>query len=81
MRSYQVQYNQAAEELAELRMQEDRSIMQDALIVAMTTTGASRYHNVLRDIGPRIVIVEEVIFFFKSLKLIQYCDRKWFQKN
>ena len=69
MRPYQAKYNQAADELAELRWQEDRSIMQDALIIAMTTTGASRYHNVLRDIGPKIVIVEEVnIEEFQILK-------------
>jgi hypothetical protein len=52
--------------LRELRLQEDRAIMKDALIIAMTTTGSSRYHNVLKDIGPRIVIVEEAAEVFEA---------------
>jgi len=59
-------YNQAAQSLQELRLQEDRSILQDAYIVAMTTTGSSRYHSILKDIGPRIVIVEEAAEVFES---------------
>ncbi len=52
--------------LRELRLQEDRCIMQNAYIIAMTTTGSSRYHNVLKDIGPRIVIVEEAAEVFEA---------------
>ena len=52
-------YNRLATHFQELRMQEDRCCMGSALIVAMTTTGAARYHQVLRDIGPKIVVVEE----------------------
>ena len=59
-------YNEKAELLKELRLQEDRQIFQDAYIVAMTTTGSSRYHSVLKDIGPRIVIVEEAAEVFES---------------
>ncbi len=32
----------------------------------MTTTGSSRYHNILKDIGPRIVIVEEAAEVFEA---------------
>jgi superfamily I DNA and/or RNA helicase len=32
----------------------------------MTTTGSARYHNVLKDIGPRIVIVEEAAEVLES---------------
>lgn len=32
----------------------------------MTTTGSSRYHTILKDIGPRIVIVEEAAEVFES---------------
>ena len=59
-------FNQNAQILQELKMQEDRSIMQDALIIAMTTTGSSRYHRILKDIGPRIVIVEEAAEVFEA---------------
>ena len=60
------EFNQNAQILQELKMQEDRSIMQDALIIAMTTTGSSRYHRILKDIGPRIVIVEEAAEVFEA---------------
>ena len=59
-------YNVTAAVLKDLRLQEDRSIMEDALIIAMTTTGASRYHTILKDIGPRIVIVEEAAEVFEA---------------
>jgi hypothetical protein len=63
--------------LRELRLQEDRSIMEDALIIAMTTTGSSRYHRVLKDIGPRVVIVEEAAEVFEShivAALSKHCE-------
>jgi len=59
-------FNESAKELAELRLQEDRFIMKDALIIAMTTTGSSRYNEVLKDIGPKIVIVEEAAEVFEA---------------
>ena len=70
-------YNRSAEMLEELCLQEDRAILQDAYIVAMTTTGSSRYHSVLKDIGPRIVIVEEAAEVFEShivASLSKHCE-------
>ena len=60
------EYNESAANLKQLRLQEDRSILERAYIVAMTTTGASRYHSVLKEIGPRIVIVEEAAEVFEA---------------
>jgi hypothetical protein len=60
------QHNQQAQIVQELKMQEDRHVLENAYIVAMTTTGSSRYHSVLKDIGPRIVIVEEAAEVFES---------------
>ncbi|XP_042320198.1 NFX1-type zinc finger-containing protein 1 [Sceloporus undulatus] len=53
--SYQV----AADRLAELRLQEDLWVLKQAQIVGMTTTGAARYRQVLQEVGPRVVVVEE----------------------
>ena len=58
-------------------MQEDREVMQNAYVIAMTTTGSSRYHNVLRDIGPKIVIVEEAAEVFEAhivAALSKHCE-------
>jgi hypothetical protein len=71
------QFNESAQSLQELRMQEDRSILENAYIIAMTTTGSSRYHSVLKDIGPRIVIVEEAAEVFEShivSSLSKHCE-------
>ncbi|XP_076465430.1 NFX1-type zinc finger-containing protein 1-like [Babylonia areolata] len=42
-----------------LRYLIDFRIMKKARVVAMTTTGAARYASVLRELGPRVVLVEE----------------------
>ncbi|CAF0906280.1 unnamed protein product [Brachionus calyciflorus] len=71
------EYNQAVNVLQELRLQEDRVIMEEAYIIAMTTTGSSRYHSVLKDIGPRIVIVEEAAEVFEAhivSSLSKHCE-------
>ncbi|CAF0742317.1 unnamed protein product [Brachionus calyciflorus] len=61
-----LEYNKSASIVEELRLQEDKNVMEQALIVAMTTTGSTRYHNILKDIGPRIVIVEEAAEVFEA---------------
>jgi hypothetical protein len=47
-------------------MEEDSFILKDAKIIAMTTTGSSRYHSILKNIEPRIVIVEEAAEVFEA---------------
>ncbi|NXR16107.1 ZNFX1 protein, partial [Semnornis frantzii] len=53
------QYQEAAERLTELRLQEDLHILNEAKVVGMTTTGAAKYRQILQTVEPRIVIVEE----------------------
>lgn len=43
-------YNEATSKLAEYHQQEDCFIMKDSIIVAMTTTCAAKYHNVLEQL-------------------------------
>ena len=52
-------YSEKCRELAELRQQEDRYILEKADVVGMTTTGAAKYQHILHRIKPKIVIVEE----------------------
>ncbi|XP_056376825.1 NFX1-type zinc finger-containing protein 1-like [Hyla sarda] len=52
---YQIVVNRTAE----LRNQEDLLILQEADIIGMTTTGAARLRNLLQNVQPKIVIVEE----------------------
>ncbi|XP_053098833.1 LOW QUALITY PROTEIN: NFX1-type zinc finger-containing protein 1-like [Hemicordylus capensis] len=52
-------YQSAAERLAGLHLQQDLRILQTAWIVGMTTTGAARYRQVLQEVAPRVIIVEE----------------------
>ncbi|KAM4691833.1 NFX1-type zinc finger-containing protein 1 [Rhinophrynus dorsalis] len=52
-------YQETADRLAELRLQEDLQILKRALVIGMTTTGAAKYRKILQEIEPRIVIVEE----------------------
>ena len=49
----------AANRMKELLEEEDIAIMRTRKIIGMTTTAAARYKNVLRQLQPKIVIVEE----------------------
>lgn len=72
-----IELNESSKRLSEMRLQEDRFVMRNAMIIAMTTTGSSRYHNVLKDIGPRIVIVEEAAEVFEAhvvSALSEHCE-------
>ncbi|XP_062400969.1 NFX1-type zinc finger-containing protein 1 [Sardina pilchardus] len=52
-------YQDAAERLSEIRMREDMCVLRNAKVIGMTTTGAARYRQVLQEVRPRLVIVEE----------------------
>ncbi|NXR22404.1 ZNFX1 protein, partial [Cinclus mexicanus] len=52
-------YQEAAERLKRLKLQQDLCILSQARIVGMTTTGAAKYRQILQYIQPQIVIVEE----------------------
>ncbi|XP_052414800.1 NFX1-type zinc finger-containing protein 1 [Carassius gibelio] len=52
-------YQDAAERLNEIRRREDLCVLQQALVVGMTTTGAAKYRQALQELQPRLVIVEE----------------------
>ncbi|PIK63032.1 putative NFX1-type zinc finger-containing protein 1 [Apostichopus japonicus] len=55
----QEEYEKQAKLLSEARVEEDVEIIKDASIIALTTTGASKYHHLLQRAQPRIVVVEE----------------------
>ncbi|NXH43264.1 ZNFX1 protein, partial [Dicaeum eximium] len=56
---HEQQYQEAAEKLEELKLEQDLCILNNARIVGMTTTGAAKYRRILQYIEPRIVVVEE----------------------
>lgn len=53
------EYEQLSEQIKELDGGEDEVYMRRSRVIAMTTTGAARYRNVLDRIKPKIIIVEE----------------------
>ncbi|CAF1069393.1 unnamed protein product [Adineta ricciae] len=60
------QYDNNHQTMQELWLANDRLYMEDAFIIAMTTHCASRYQKVLKQIAPRICIVEEAAEVFES---------------
>ena len=50
----------------ELSMQEDKEIMRRSTIIGMTTTCAAKYHTILNEVKPRIVIIEEAAEVFEA---------------
>ncbi|XP_029441705.1 uncharacterized protein LOC115081394 [Rhinatrema bivittatum] len=53
------EYEEQIKARANLTLQENQLILQRALIIGMTTTGAAKYRRLLQKIKPRIVVVEE----------------------
>ncbi|XP_063413105.1 NFX1-type zinc finger-containing protein 1-like [Mytilus trossulus] len=52
-------FNGIFEDYKKVRAELDEAILRQASVIAMTTTGAAKYHEVLMKIGPRITIIEE----------------------
>ncbi|XP_070552965.1 NFX1-type zinc finger-containing protein 1-like [Ptychodera flava] len=59
-------YCQAFKRYQEILTQEDRVILQGAKVIGMTTTGASKYHSLLQEIKPNIVMIEEAAEIFEA---------------
>ncbi|XP_069099575.1 NFX1-type zinc finger-containing protein 1 isoform X1 [Pleurodeles waltl] len=59
IRLHEEDYQLATDRMAELRRQEDLCILREAKVIGMTTTGAAKYRQILQEVSPRIVIVEE----------------------
>ena len=52
-------YENTCAGMQEIYDQEDKSIIMNADVVAMTTTGAAKYRHILAECKPRVVIIEE----------------------
>ncbi|XP_068745884.1 NFX1-type zinc finger-containing protein 1-like isoform X4 [Montipora capricornis] len=63
---FQEMFDEMADELQELRNQEDYEILKNADVVGMTTTGAAKNRSVLHDLKPVITIVEEAAEVFEA---------------
>ncbi|XP_070552964.1 NFX1-type zinc finger-containing protein 1-like [Ptychodera flava] len=46
--------------------EEDKLIFRAATVIGMTTTGAAKYHAVLQEVKPKVVIVEEAAEIFEA---------------
>ncbi len=66
MEMIQGKYENLSQELKEVRVEEDLSILRRANVIGMTTTGAAKYRNVLHRVGPKIVVVEEAAEVLES---------------
>ncbi|XP_049949017.1 NFX1-type zinc finger-containing protein 1-like [Schistocerca serialis cubense] len=73
----QAQYKQLCMRYDEIRDIADLCIMQDALVVGLTTSGAARKQSLLQELKPRIVIVEEAAEVLEShvvISLTKACE-------
>ena len=52
-------YDQAVEREQEIIRMEEYEVLREACVIGMTTTCAAKYRSILKEIRPRIVIVEE----------------------
>jgi hypothetical protein len=77
IRKEQTKYLDLSNEYEELRNIEDLGIMRNSRVVGMTTTCASQNHKLLRQLRPRVVIIEEAAELFEAhvvTCLTEYCQ-------
>ncbi|KAL4635158.1 NFX1-type zinc finger-containing protein 1-like, partial [Arapaima gigas] len=55
----ELQYQAIVKRTEEVRLMEDGKILKQARVIGMTTSGAARYQKLLKEICPRVVLVEE----------------------
>ena len=60
------EYNEVCKQYTENRQKIDTYIIKTADIIGMTTTGAAKYHHILSNMLPKIVIIEEAAEVFES---------------
>ncbi|XP_077984204.1 NFX1-type zinc finger-containing protein 1-like [Glandiceps talaboti] len=60
------EYRSAFRSHQEILKQEDRAILQSAKVIGMTTTGAAKYHSLLQEIKPKVMVVEEAAEIFEA---------------
>ena len=62
----EIAYEELCKSYSEVLDSEDAQIISEARIVAMTTTGAAKFRNILKSINPSIIIVEEAAEVLES---------------
>ena len=73
-----IKLEKANAKLRELELQKDKVVMKKATIIGMTTTCAAKYHVILNEVKPRIIIIEEAAEVLEShiiSCLNPYCDQ------
>ncbi|KAJ3603008.1 hypothetical protein NHX12_030752, partial [Muraenolepis orangiensis] len=53
------EYQNVVERLEDVRRSENVSLLREAKVIGMTTTGAAKFRKILQEVRPRVVIVEE----------------------
>ena len=61
-----IKLEKACAKQKELELQKDKAVMQKATIIGMTTTCAAKYHAILNEVKPRIIIIEEAAEVLES---------------
>ena len=59
-------YNRACSDYLQMKQDIDCHVARGADIIGMTTTGAAKYHHILKGIHPKIVVIEEAAEVFES---------------
>lgn len=60
------EYNRACRDYMEKKQEIDCHVARGADVVGMTTTGAAKYHHILEQMHPKIIIIEEAAEVFES---------------
>ena len=59
-------YNRTCSDYSQMKQEIDCYVARGADIIGMTTTGAAKHHHILKNIHPKIVVIEEAAEVFES---------------
>ncbi|XP_065913577.1 NFX1-type zinc finger-containing protein 1-like [Dysidea avara] len=59
-------YSLACQEHQKAQAELDYAVLRDAHVVGATTTGAAKYHNIIQNMRPKIIIIEEAAEVLES---------------
>ncbi|XP_067144046.1 NFX1-type zinc finger-containing protein 1-like [Centruroides vittatus] len=59
MNNYQNAFNNTVKTLKQFNLDKDINILKHNLVVGMTCTGAAKFHRLIEEVGPQIIIIEE----------------------
>ncbi|KAI7869110.1 P-loop containing nucleoside triphosphate hydrolase protein [Spinellus fusiger] len=66
LKSLFLRYSQCNEEIHKIRLKHDATLCKGVRVIGLTSTAAAKYHDLLEEIKPKVIVVEEAAEMLES---------------